>query len=64
VGFFDDQQGRLDPFGTRPFLTLSMMRSGFWRADAVKTRNAERPVTLCVETTDGPVRSYVSISGP
>ena len=35
-------------------------------ADAVKTRNAERTghATLCVETTDGPVRSYVSISGP
>jgi Pyridoxamine 5'-phosphate oxidase len=35
-------------------------------ADAMKTRNAERTghATFCVETTDGPVRSYVSISGP
>jgi Pyridoxamine 5'-phosphate oxidase len=35
-------------------------------ADAVRTRNAERTghATFCVETTDGPVRSYVSISGP
>jgi hypothetical protein len=35
-------------------------------AAAVKTRNAERTghATLCVETTDGSVRSYVSISGP
>ena len=34
--------------------------------DAVKTRNAARTghATLCVETTDGPVRSYVSVSGP
>jgi hypothetical protein len=35
-------------------------------AAAVKTRNAERTghATLCVETTDGSVRSYVSVSGP
>jgi pyridoxamine 5'-phosphate oxidase-like protein len=34
--------------------------------DAVKTRNAVRTghATLCVETTDGSLRSYVSISGP
>lgn len=35
-------------------------------ADAVKTRNATRTghATLCVETTEGSVRSYVSASGP
>ncbi|MFF5292085.1 pyridoxamine 5'-phosphate oxidase family protein [Paractinoplanes globisporus] len=35
-------------------------------ADAVKSRNAARTgqATLCVETTDGTVRSFVSVSGP
>jgi general stress protein 26 len=35
-------------------------------AGAVKTRNVERTgqATLCVEVTDGPVRSFVSVSGP
>jgi hypothetical protein len=34
-------------------------------ADAVKTRNVARSgqATLCVEVTDGPVRSFVSVSG-
>jgi Pyridoxamine 5'-phosphate oxidase len=34
-------------------------------ADAVKTRNVARTgqATLCVEVTDGPVRSFVSVSG-
>jgi Pyridoxamine 5'-phosphate oxidase len=34
-------------------------------AGAVKTRNAVRTgrATLCVEVTDGPVRSFVSVSG-
>ena len=34
--------------------------------DAVKTRNVQRTgqATLCVEATDGPVRSFVSMSGP
>jgi hypothetical protein len=33
---------------------------------AVKTRNVTRTgqATLCVEVTDGPVRSFVSVSGP
>ncbi|MFD0516622.1 pyridoxamine 5'-phosphate oxidase family protein [Paractinoplanes durhamensis] len=35
-------------------------------AAAVKSRNAVRSghATLCVDVTDGPVRSYVSVSGP
>jgi hypothetical protein len=35
-------------------------------AGAVKTRNAARTgqATLCVEVTEGPVRSFVSVSGP
>ncbi len=35
-------------------------------AGAVKSRNAARTgqATLCVEITEGPVRSYVSVSGP
>ena len=35
-------------------------------ADAVKTRNVARTgqATLCVEVTEGPVRSFVSVSGP
>lgn len=34
--------------------------------DAVKTRNVVRTgqATLCIEVTDGPVRSFVSVSGP
>jgi pyridoxamine 5'-phosphate oxidase-like protein len=34
-------------------------------ADAVKTRNVARTgqATLCVEITEGPVRSFVSVSG-
>ena len=34
-------------------------------ADAVKTRNVARTgqATLCVEVTEGPVRSFVSVSG-
>jgi hypothetical protein len=34
-------------------------------AGALKTRNAARTgrATLCVEVTDGPVRSFVSVSG-
>jgi hypothetical protein len=35
-------------------------------AAAVKSRNAARngQATLCVDVTEGPVRSYVSVSGP
>jgi hypothetical protein len=35
-------------------------------ADAVKTRNVARTgqATLCVEVTEGSVRSFVSVSGP
>jgi hypothetical protein len=35
-------------------------------ARAVKTRNVQRTgqATLCVEVTQGPVRSFVSVSGP
>lgn len=35
-------------------------------AGAVKSRNAEASgqATLCVDVTEGPVRSYVSVSGP
>jgi general stress protein 26 len=35
-------------------------------ARSVKTRNVERSgtATVCVEVTDGPVRSYVTVSGP
>lgn len=35
-------------------------------AGAVKSRNAMRSglATLCVDVTEGPVRSYVSVSGP